>query len=1317
MSQDEVKLSLDALDLIEELGRAKRAWRDYVKAESEVIGVNERFNTSGERVETTLRGITKEGERVTATMKMVEGAMTVTSKSLDVTAARTRKLREEQQKLNALNNANAAKAASREAAGIGKFFGRLAVPATSTVNETAKFKNEIGKIKDLALEQGVTLARVKQVWRDINNGQINAYSGKLRTIQNSLLALRASHDSLGSAAEKSHIKQVNSALAARDAQRRAVIKATDDLRKLDEQAAQAVKTSHDLALSWKSIGRIVGIQLAHQAISVLTRSMREAITASLDLEIAISQVQTIDNTRLAYDQWRESIRAVSDAFGTDIIDQTRAAYHTLSNQVADGAEAMMFLAEANKFAVAAVTTSEDAVNLLTATLNAFNIDLTKTDEVAASLFKTIEQGRILGSELANTFGRVAVPANQLGVTLHELEAALATATIRGIKTEEAMTLIRNVMLKLIRPTDEMRGFLADLGFESGEAAIRVLGFSGVLAAIEERAQGSSDELGELFGRIRAIVGAMIFAGRGLKDYENNLNEITNAQGSFNRAVTLTLENTGKQMRIELNKIKNAFLVDFADNAIRGLSRVTNNFEHFDTVIIKTAQLIISALVPAVAALTVSVIALNAASLANPWVLGSAAIAVVATMIANEMLFAKTAIDRFKDAYTSSMNKVREEITNTSNVHREAVDDMIDDFIRFQDASANPIERRQALFLGSMNKQSKEYKDTLDNMASFTKTAMDTIEESVKKTAKEATKSFDDLIKGIESGISRLSDLRIELSDKLFDLNLEDKSKTEQLEALLSRLAEMQAAAKSVVSGGGSQEDFEATSKRALALVDRIAKLTKDANDEDKKSTEERIKLQKELLSIKSDLFKEQAEIASKIRIATAENDRQEILNARKQLVDKELEAQEKIVKIQKEIDELKLNNVKLSVSGLLTDEYGSAIQQQERLIALSREQQKIEQEKAKTASDLADSYNLAKAALQSMTNKELLDIEDPVASKAAFEARIAAIDKMIELSVLSKAPNSTVDSLLDLRGTTSSLAKVQNNILVDHGLSKELNDSRRKMIANLEEAQKINKDLITEVGHSKEAMAKFTNLLVLPDDIVDPADVYRLNKENKDKLTKALFEYNRSVFDAVADQKVTSEELAQILKNRRNLPNIEQGNLRDGGRIAVNLADIVQDIDQMGNLFQDINTVFKDLQGLHELEAERKRQQEAIENLTSKIQAATEELDRLNKDQPVNRFNQSIENASQSLENFNRILKEINDFNTPQLTPPAQGVSFPSASRFQGNSQTSNTTIQISIDGSGDPKKTAEAVASTLRRWQNNGTFSVNTRRTASATI
>jgi len=339
------------------------------------------------------------------------------------------------------------------------------------------------------------------------------------------------------------------------------------------------KTSNQMILSWQSVIRIFAIQVIHQMISKATNAMQESIGSAIDLEIQFAEIQTIGGRlKENFEGVASGVRELSDEFGISADIVAEGTYQTLSNQVAEAENAFTFFAAAADFSVASVTSADAAVNLLTSTINAFGYNASQTAVIAGKLFKTIELGRIRGEEFANTFGRIAVLASRVGVSLDEVLAAIATLTISGLRYNEAFTLINNVMLKLIRPTDAMKNTFKDLGIVTLEAGIQAYGFQGLLDKLTETTDGTVSELGELFGRVRAIRGALGLTGTAAEKVTKNLEAIRAAGvDTLAEAKELIFETNAKQVQIEIEELKNAIVFDFGRNALDIINKVTDAF--------------------------------------------------------------------------------------------------------------------------------------------------------------------------------------------------------------------------------------------------------------------------------------------------------------------------------------------------------------------------------------------------------------------------------------------------------------------------------------------------------------------------------------------------------------------------------------------------------------------------------------------------------------------------------------------------------------------------------------------------------------------
>ena len=348
------------------------------------------------------------------------------------------------------------------------------------------------------------------------------------------------------------------------------------------QATGVTKRLSNSIKALNSIARITGGvilgSLVSRGVAALTNAMIGSVSAAAEFSLKIGEIRTISqNSQLSFERWSQSVRQLSDAFGTPIVEVAEGAYQALSNQIAEGAETTQFLAEAQRLAVISVASTDDAVLALTGTLNAYNLGAEEARNVSDAFFKTIELGRLRLSEIAGDIGRVNILGANLGVTYQEVDAALATLTIQGVNAAEGMTFLRNVFLKLTRPTKYMKQLFAEWGVSSGQAAIATFGFQGVLQKLADRAAQAADpmdELGQIFGRIRAIIGGTGLVNA-LDRFNDNLKEIVSSSKSADEALEIMRNNIGYRFRVEMNKTANFFKVDVGQKIVKTIVELSD----------------------------------------------------------------------------------------------------------------------------------------------------------------------------------------------------------------------------------------------------------------------------------------------------------------------------------------------------------------------------------------------------------------------------------------------------------------------------------------------------------------------------------------------------------------------------------------------------------------------------------------------------------------------------------------------------------------------------------------------------------------------
>lgn len=275
-----------------------------------------------------------------------------------------------------------------------------------------------------------------------------------------------------------------------------------------------------------------------QAFAAVARPLAIAVKAFASFEKAMSEVSTIADVNEK--QFAELSKTVSDfsrKYATDATDTARALYQTISAGNTDVSAATKVMSQSMKFGRAAIVDSSTAVDLMTTVMNSYGMSADQAGQASDILFTTIRMGKTTGEELAGAFGRVTAIAARAGVSLSDLGVATSVLTLGGLKTEEAMTALRQVIVSIAKPTQQSAEAIEKLNLELfNEDVLRERG--GLFKIIDELAVASEDSiatLSEVIPNIRALVGALTIAGQEGR-ITSLLEEFSNAGGATETAL-------------------------------------------------------------------------------------------------------------------------------------------------------------------------------------------------------------------------------------------------------------------------------------------------------------------------------------------------------------------------------------------------------------------------------------------------------------------------------------------------------------------------------------------------------------------------------------------------------------------------------------------------------------------------------------------------------------------------------------------------------------------------------------------------------------
>lgn len=543
-------------DAAEQFIQQLQTCTDNVKFLSKGI---EEINSKGEILAQTFKAITTSGEKIAVTIQQTATGWKLVAAEVDRATQSLKDLKAQEEATAAAGRRTDANKAEATLGGAG-----LLNTQNLNINQVNATEAALQRVRSLIESGSVSLARFQQIYTQIQ-------SNPKAIIPN----LTADEASLSRA-----LRTLQQGFAA---------------------TGQSAQKAGTYLISFAGIVRLFEAQVVKRITGALQSQFIESIKDAREFSIKIAEIQTISQSAaVTTEQWSEGIRSLSSQFGASQADVAEGAYQTISNQIAKGTETFEFMNTAMRFGQATVSSTADSVNLLSGAMKNFNIPTQDAERVASIFFKTIELGRVRAKDMADTFGRVGSIASEAGVKLEEVAAAIASITVRGVKFSDASTLISNILLKLVRPTTEMKKLFDEWGVASGTAAISTFGFSGVLQRLDVEAEKGTARLGELFNQIRALRGAFNLTGGAFQDYERALAQITGGQGEFNNAVEIVQQSVGRRLEVQMNKLKVAFTETFGDAVIKKIVETAEGLGGLDNVIRVLDETLNKALAPVLA---------------------------------------------------------------------------------------------------------------------------------------------------------------------------------------------------------------------------------------------------------------------------------------------------------------------------------------------------------------------------------------------------------------------------------------------------------------------------------------------------------------------------------------------------------------------------------------------------------------------------------------------------------------------------------------------------------------------------------------------
>lgn len=349
----------------------------------------------------------------------------------------------------------------------------------------------------------------------------------------------------------------------------------DPLRDESKSFFGQLKQSFAGGFDFKSIalGTAAGFG-AEEVGKALLQAGADSIKFAADFERSLKQVQTIAEKDFNFDAVRDQIKTLSTEIPQDVLTLTQGLGDIIGAGVVETTqEAVDLLRISAKSATAGMTDTATASKAMVFVMNAFKDSNLTASQAADILFRTVDEGVISFTELANNIGEVAAPAALAGVSMEEVGAAIATITRGGINAAETMTAMKNLLGDIVAPTKGAAKAAEEMGLDFSKAGIEAAGgLAKFIQKIQEVTGGDTEKLKKLFPEDRALKAIQQLAGVAAEDFQKLSIAFLNTgqtAGAMDRAFQTVNKTATEQYQLFKNNLSTAVL-SFGSSLLEGL---------------------------------------------------------------------------------------------------------------------------------------------------------------------------------------------------------------------------------------------------------------------------------------------------------------------------------------------------------------------------------------------------------------------------------------------------------------------------------------------------------------------------------------------------------------------------------------------------------------------------------------------------------------------------------------------------------------------------------------------------------------------------
>jgi TP901 family phage tail tape measure protein len=311
-------------------------------------------------------------------------------------------------------------------------------------------------------------------------------------------------------------------------------------------AGSAAGTAASAGLLAGMLPKVTGIGVAVAGVTALGVALADGAKKAIELDTEVRNIGSLGVQNF------ERFGAISKDLSTRIpqtaAEIAKGTYQAISAGISD-TQATRFVETAAKAGVAGLSTTETAVNALSSVINAYKLEASQASLVSDQMFTAVKLGKTTFEEINAAIANVVPVAASAGVGFDQVSAGIATMTKQGIPTAQASTQMRQAIVELLKPGEDLAKMMEKAGIANGAMALKTLGLQGTLQKLQVATSENGKTMTQVFSSVEAGSAALALTGENAAMAASDLDAMGSAAGAMGKAFEINSKSAANQMRL------------------------------------------------------------------------------------------------------------------------------------------------------------------------------------------------------------------------------------------------------------------------------------------------------------------------------------------------------------------------------------------------------------------------------------------------------------------------------------------------------------------------------------------------------------------------------------------------------------------------------------------------------------------------------------------------------------------------------------------------------------------------------------------------